>query len=137
MSALHKYFRNNHFIFLLDGSGAVLSALLLVVAAYAVPFFGIPGNTIRLLLPAPVLFALYSFSCFLFRPANWRGWLTFIAVANLLYSCLTAAVVYLNFEILTTAGLVYLLTEIAVIVWLSITELRIANRQKERNAGNK
>lgn len=131
MKAIQSYFRNPHFIFLVDGTGALLSAILLTVLTLF-PFSGMPSNTLLALIAVAALFAIYSFSCRLRRPSNWRTPLRIIAVANLCYCCLTIAMVITWFDQLTLPGLLYFSAEVLVILFLSVFELHLA-AQKDRD----
>jgi hypothetical protein len=114
-------------LFLIDGFGAVLSAILLgLVLTSFKPWFGMPVNVLYILASLAALFALYSFSCFLLNPRNWKLFLKVIAFTNLTYCCLTLSLVYLYFADLTSLGVAYFLLEIIIIAVLSATELKIA-----------
>ena len=114
-------------ILLVDGAGALLSAFLLggVLTTYE-PHFGMPVLALYPLAAIAAGFSLYSFLSFFFGGENWRTLLKGIAVANLLYCCLTMGLVIFKFAALTALGLIYFAVEIAVIVVLATLELRIA-----------
>ena len=60
-------------LFLLDGLGAILSAILLgVVLVNQQALFGIPKPTLYFLASLPCLFAVYDFYCYLMilKPVN-------------------------------------------------------------------
>jgi hypothetical protein len=76
-------------IFLIDGMGAVLTALLLSqLLARLVPVFGMPSAILYPLAAIAACFAIYSLLCHLLVKKNWKPFLRGIAVANTLY-CLT------------------------------------------------
>lgn len=70
-------------------------------------------------------FAVYSISCFLFLNRNWRIFLKVIITANLLYCCITMALVIYYYSTLTIVGLTYFVAEIIVIVGLVLIELQV------------
>jgi hypothetical protein len=124
---LHDYFRANPgSIFLIDGLGALLSTLLLLVIAYFEGVFGMPKNALYGLVPVTTTFAVFSLGSYLLSPTNWKRYLALIAIANILYCCLTLALLLYFFRKLTTLGIAYFFIEIVVILLLSRIELRLA-----------
>jgi len=115
-------------IFLLDGLGACLTAFLLGVVLTAFnKHFGMPQKTLNILALIALGFAVYSFFCFFFIGNNWRLFLKIIAAANLLYCCLTTALVIYFYPQLTVFGVIYFLLEIVVVCGLVFVELRWAS----------
>jgi hypothetical protein len=112
-------------IFLLDGTGALLSAcfLLLLLAPFR-QFFGMPLQTLYLLSAMPVVYALYSFCCFGFLSGNWRPFLAGIIFGNLLYFFVSFALVIECFDKLTVAGVVYFVLEMIVLAGLIKLEIK-------------
>jgi len=97
-------------LFLLDGLGAFLTAFFLgVVLVTFEDKFGMPQKV-------------------LYAKNNWRPYLKIIAVANLLYCCLTFGLVIFFYSKLTQLGLIYFLLEIFIIINLAIIELKVAYR---------
>lgn len=111
-------------IFLIDGMGALLSALLLCVVQYYKNIFGVPDAMFQLLIPFPFLFASYSFTCLLSILSKQKILLTVIIVCNVLYAAYSLLLVYLNADQLSLAGIIYFLSEILVILALVSLELR-------------
>ena len=104
-------------LFLLDGLGACVTAMLL--AGILIPFqefFGLPLSALEVLLLFAVVFAFYSLSC---------------ATANGLYCCLTAFFVIFYFERLTVLGLCYFLVEMMIILSLVFLEMKTAYKTSE------
>lgn len=115
-------------LFLLDGLGACVTAMLL--AGILIPFqkaFGIPLLGLEILALFAAVLAFYSLSCFFFLKKNWLVFLRIIATANILYCCLTAFFVIFYFEQLTVLGLCYFLIEMVIILSLVFLELKTAN----------
>jgi len=95
-----------HKLFLLDGLGAVVSALSLgLLLPYFNEYVGIPRQTLYTLAVPAVFFALYSLSCYFAKVERWRLFLRGIAVANLLYCCVTIVLMLSHFITLTGWGL--------------------------------
>jgi len=119
--------QNPYNLFLLDGLGAVVSALSLgALLPYFNEYIGMPRETLRYLAMPAVAFAVYSLACYFIRPVKWRPWMHRIAVANLLYCCLTIFLMFLHFRDLTGWGLAYFVAEVVVIFVLVYWEFRTA-----------
>ena len=117
-------------LFLLDGLGACLTAFLLGIVLTAFnEYFGMPQKTLNILALIALAFAAYSISCYFFIGSNWRLFLKIIAAANLLYCCLTTALVIYFYPQLTILGVSYFLLEIVVVCGLVFVELRWANKR--------
>ncbi|MDP4709713.1 MAG: hypothetical protein NWS63_00825, partial [Saprospiraceae bacterium] len=97
------------------------------------PVFGMPTRVLYVLAAIACVFAFYSFLCFLRKPKNWRPYLKMIAVANLMYACLTLGLVIFLYSQLSIFGLAYFGLELVVVVLLAITELTIAGGNGSRN----
>lgn len=118
-------------ILLLDGIGAVVSAVLLLFIPYFEPYLGIPRSLTQALLPILILCAIFSFLSYTFGNKNWRLLLKIIAISNLLYCFLMVYVTYSNRVIFKNMGMVYFMLEILLIFILAIFELRIAVKRGE------
>lgn len=116
-------------IFLLDAIGALLTAslLFLVVRKYAL-LFGVPPTWSKMLAGIALALSVYSFCCYFLAGDKWKLLMKIIAVCNMLYCCITLAIILMLTETITTLGIAYFLIEIAVILALVIFELRIVRR---------
>ena len=119
-------------LFVIDGAGALLSALLLgVVLPRFASFFGMPREVLHLLAGFPVLFAGYDLFAY-FRAADRQARsLRLIALANWGYCLLSATMVVRHLEQLTGWGLAYFGLEILVVAALAAYEWRTAGRLRE------
>lgn len=115
-------------LFRIDGLGAMLSSLILLVMITWPQIFGMPRMVLFALLPFALAFAVYSLSCAYFRPVRWKALLATIATANLLYAMVTLVLVYVYFAQLTLLGRGVFLAEIVVILVLVHAELRLVRR---------
>jgi hypothetical protein len=116
-------------LFLIDSLGAFLSAIMLgLVLTRFETFFGVPADVLRILAIIPCVFFFYSFLFHLIKTKNERFYLTIIAVANLLYCCLTTFYVFQRYQKLTVWGLIYFVAEIIVVVILALYELKIVKK---------
>lgn len=119
---------NRRTVFLLDGAGAVLSA---VATGLVMPMFhertGVPNQILYALGGLAVMFATFSLSCYqLGRPTQWM--LKAIIAANLSY-CLITSLLILNLKGVTVWGLAYLITEIVVVLAVVTLEIQVLRRR--------
>ncbi len=121
---LTKLTSNPKAVFLLDGAGAILSAILLSVIAKFNTVVGMPQNTLLALVAAACMFAAYSLSCYFFSGKNWRPFLTGIAAANTVYSILTISLLFYYHQQITVPGIVYFVNEVIVLCVLVFIEVR-------------
>ncbi len=117
-------------IFLFDGIGALLTALILgLVFTNFQEYIGMPREILIVLASVAVVFCIYSSSCFFFLKKNWKPFLKAIAIGNLLY-CITTTVLILSLHPqLTILGLLYFIGEIIVIGVLVYFEFLFLNRK--------
>ncbi len=119
-----KYLRK---LFLLDGFGAILSAILLgIVLVKLERLFGIPKSTLYVLASLPCLFAIYDFYCYFKIEKNLKKFLKGIAIVNLLYCCLSIGLAFYHYQEITYLGWTYIIVEILIVVTLAIIELSFA-----------
>ena len=127
---LTKITSNPKLVFLLDCLGALLSAFLLgVVLTSFEPIFGMPRQVLYGLAALAGLFAVHSFLNYRWFKENWRPYLRGIAIVNLLYCCLTAALVIYFRQELTKWGLLYFLQEMVVIMVVVGLEFKTITRK--------
>lgn len=125
---LNKLTSSGRWLFLLDGTGALLSAFFLgVVLREMEPVFGMPREVLTVLALVAAAFACYSWSCYFLIRDQWPAFLRVIMVLNILYGCLSLALVYLHFPELTKLGVAYFVLELIVlagVVCLEYTAIR-------------
>lgn len=115
-------------LFLIDSLGGLLSAIMLgFVLVRFENTFGMPHQVLYILARLAFIFFIYSLLCFLSKMRNWRPYLKFIAICNLMYCGLTIGLVIYLYQELTILGLLYFVIEILVITFLAIIELRTAS----------
>lgn len=113
-------------LFLIDGTGAVITTCMLLILVVFEPFFGMPRRILYfLMIPAGAL-AIYSITSYFLAGKNWRALLRGIAVANLLYCLCTAVLVVIFYEQLHFWGLVYFLSEMIIVVVLACIEWKVS-----------
>ncbi|RYD56096.1 MAG: hypothetical protein EOP56_14270 [Sphingobacteriales bacterium] len=121
-----SFFGKPRNLFLIDGAGALLSAVLLYTLAIH-DVTGMPSKVMYTLAGIATVFAVYSLSCFFMVRERWRAFIKEIAVANLLYCLLTAALSVYFFPKLTPLGIAYFLAEMvvtAILIWKELEAVR-------------
>ena len=117
---------NTKTIFLLDGLGAMLSAILLfAILRSNHEYFGITSTILTYLSIIAFIFSCYSITCFFIVKNNWTRFLKIIILANSLYCCLTIGVVLYFYKNITPIGLLYFIAEVIVICSLIFIEMNI------------
>jgi hypothetical protein len=120
-------------VFLPDGVGALLSALLLVflIAPFDVVFGMPPEMAYNLSFPA-FGFAVYSLGCYVLNPKAWKPFMRLIAPANALYCCITFALVIALYTSLSKLGVAYFLGEIVIVFAVIGIELWTVRRHSTK-----
>jgi hypothetical protein len=114
-------------IFLIDGMGALVSAVLLgLVLTRLETFFGLPKNVLYVLAGIALLLAVYSLSNAFMQQINPSRRLKLIAVANLLYCLLTVVLLFIFYPQLTIFDVYYFMGELLIILSLASLELKAA-----------
>ncbi len=119
--------RSPRTLFLVDGAGALVTALTVGVVLPALgEYIGTPRPVLRALALAAAVFAAYSLTCAAVRPTRWPGYLRGIALANAGYCVITAAVLIRFAAALHVLDWLYFAGEIVVVGALVVLELRVA-----------
>lgn len=112
-------------IFLFDGIGALMSLLF---TGIVLPFFstrlGLSKEALHFLAVFPLLFSIYSLSCYFFVRATQKWMLTLIIGANSLY-CLISGTFILFYSQLSGLGALLLFLEILILLLIVVLEIRI------------
>jgi hypothetical protein len=128
-SIAEKLATNPRRAFLMDGLGAVVSALALGIGLPAIhPLIGMPREVLLVLAAIPVVFALYSLGCAARLPRSWPKWLRGIAVMNGGYALLSMAMLATHAATIQPLGWAYFLGEIALLGIMAPLEWKIASR---------
>ena len=117
-------------LFLVDGTGALVSAVMIggVLANYPA-VVGMSPKVLFLLASLAVVFAVYSFSCYFWGGTRWRLFLRVIAIVIISYLALTFWLMFLDCGTLMLTGVVYFILEIVVILMLVKIELEATGNQ--------
>jgi len=128
-SLINWFSTNLKQLFLIDAIGAAVTAYFIgIVLVKFDAYFGMPRQVLYVLATIALIFWVYSTCCYLFIKRNFKPFLKLIIFANLLYCCLTIALLFFYFKQLTILGFVYFIGEILVIVGLVLIEKRVCER---------
>ena len=126
---LQKLIKNPKRLFLIDGIGAVVSAIFLgIVLVWLEDKIGMPLKVLYFLAILPVFFAIYSFSCYFFLKDNEKPYLRGIAILNLLYCFLTISLLFRYDHNLTFLGWTYFIMELLVLAILIVIEFKASSK---------
>lgn len=114
-----KKFFNSYQIFLLDGIGAGITFIFILFISKFETFFGVAQKISLQLAFIAFLFMIYSFSCYLLKPKNWKKCLNLIMIGNFFYSILTFLMIFFIYKQITLFGIFYFGGEILVI-WILV-----------------
>lgn len=115
-SIINSFVKKPNTLFLVDSIGAFISAIcLLIISRYYSDYFGINHSTFQLLAILPIVFCIYSASCFLFVKRCFKPFIQIIALANLLYCLITLILLGTLFAEITILGLSYFVVELVII----------------------
>lgn len=116
-------------LFLIDGLGALLSAFLLAFVLTKFELvFGIPSPTLYLLSAIPTLFTCFDFYAYRNADQKTALFLKRIAALNVIYCCISLALMFYHFETITTLGWTYILLEILIVMLLAFIEFRVGRK---------
>lgn len=125
MKGILQFIKKPKNIFLIDGIGALLTALLLFFMLRNFnTFFGLSKSVLKDLSLFALVFSFYSISCYFLVSNNWKSFLKAIYIANILYCILTIGILFYHYHSITILGITYFLGEIAVITGLVFLEIR-------------
>ncbi len=113
-------------IFLIDALGAAVSVILMVIILPALErWHAMPMDALFACGVWAIVSLAYSASCFALADLNQPKWLQGIMLSNAAYCGFTVFLISRHFQALTTLGVVYFLTEIAVILGLVLWERHV------------
>lgn len=116
-------------LFRVDAVGATVSATALgVFAAWFWPVLGMPRGTLMVLAALPVVFIAYDLVCLAGPRADRPAALRPIAMMNLGYCAVSAAMLGIHAPVLTTLGWLYFGGELLIVTGLASVQWRRAAR---------
>ena len=117
---------NEHTIFLWDGLGALVSALLLGLVLPAIhPLIGMPVPILSLLSALALLYAVYDFCCLRWVDKYDPKWLGFVIFANLFHVIVTMRYLWIYASEIKPLGFTYFVGEILVVLVIVLYEIKI------------
>jgi hypothetical protein len=116
-------------LFLLDGTGACLTALVLISSAF-LNWSGMPAGPLNILIVYAAFLCIFSLACALSAGEKWRTFLRIIIIANAVYCVLTGFLMSCHFASLTGWGLAYFCGEIVVILALVVLERTVLQKSR-------
>lgn len=126
---LNKVYNNPKVLFLIDGFGAMLSAIsLAIVLPKFEDLLGIPVQLLYFLSTFPILFLTYDFYNFFNQNVNISKALKGIALLNLLYSVLSIGLAIYHLEVFKKLGWTYIILEVFILFFLSYLQLHTAKK---------
>ncbi len=125
---------NKKNIFILDAVGALISAACLgIVLPMMQNWVGLPVTTLYFLSMFPMLFAVYSLSCFYYVDHANPKWLNIISTLNTLYCILTFSILCFHWNDVQNFGALYFISEIIIVLWVVAVERKIIIQLKEKS----
>ena len=117
--------QNPRRLFLLDASGAILSAFLLgVILVKLESVFGIPAQTLQFLAVLPCTFVLFDLYSYFLVKENIGPYLKAIAYINVIYCCMSFGLLMYHQNKITVLGWTYVLMEISIVSILAFVEFK-------------
>lgn len=114
---------------LLDGFGAVVTAIMCQIVARNESFFGMPKDVLFVLSGVALCFSAFSFSCYFFVKKDYIKYLNIILIANITYCLATLILVGIHIEKLTRFGIFYFAGEIILVMALVYAEsIKVKNK---------
>ncbi len=125
---------NERTIFLLDGSGALLSSACLgLILTKFQAHIGMPAGVLSLLLLLALCFSVYSLTRYRFAQLSTSFWLKALIAGNLFYCLLSATFLVICWTSLTPLGIGYFVLEKAVVLGIVFLEARVLKKHYLRS----
>ncbi|QNR23856.1 hypothetical protein [Croceimicrobium hydrocarbonivorans] len=132
-SLLNKVITEPQRAFLIDGLGAMASALLLgLLLPSFEEFFGVPSDTLYCLASIPLFYAVYDWGVYLIKPKRIDWFLILIALLNLAYCGLSFKLIFQDLSSPTIYGKLYFGIEIGLVFILGCFELYLGLKKRNR-----
>jgi len=113
---LNKYKSNPKKVFLIDASGALITAIVLFgILIQFEPLFGMPREVLYVLSGIAFFLFLYSILCYLLIKKRWIAFIGLLMILNLSYIFISLGMVIRYYENLTKIGVLYFMIELIVI----------------------
>lgn len=119
--------QNPNKLFLVDFIGASITAILsgLVLPQFET-LLGVPKQPLWILAGIAIVFAIYSFVCFLKLEKEHSTFIKIIAFANSVFIVITPYLLMPYLDTITIVGMLYFVFEWIIIALLILLELKVA-----------
>ena len=129
---LHKFAKRPKILFLLDGLGAFISVVFLALILPAIQDkIGVSEGRLYYLAGLAGFLLLIDLYRWMAANDKWEKRIRLVIMLNLIYCAVSAVVVGLSYETITTLGLIYFAAEILIILVLVRFERSIYLRVKD------
>lgn len=126
---VERFAKTPNKLFMLDGIGAVVSALFLgMILPNTENIFGFPKSVLYLLSGFPICFAFYDLFAYYLLNDKYHLFLRFIASANIAYCIISIGVAFNHQDKILIPGWLYLIGEIIIVTLLVSIELKTAKK---------
>lgn len=127
---MNQWFRHPQKLFIVDGIGAAVSAILhIFLLAPFESFFGVPAETVYLLALFPIVFVLYDIFAYYQYNGLAQLYLKGIAVMNMMFVALSISMGIYHRDSISVWGWLYLIGECLIVAGLVRLEWRCANEK--------
>lgn len=112
-------------MFLIDACGALATTLFFLFLL--IPFrmrIGMPLQSLIVLASIAGVLFIYSISCYTFIKTTWKLFLIGIILANSVYCFISFALLAIHYDVITSIGKLYFITEIGIIGLIISLELK-------------
>lgn len=125
---MNRFNQNPRQLFLIDGIGALVSAVSLgVILPMFQSHIGVPLQSLYFLALWPVLFAVYDLYCYFSKSSYWKFGLRAVALLNISYTILSVYLLIQHQEQVKVLGWLYFIGEILILIVLSRIEWRASS----------
>ncbi len=129
MSLVKKISLTPRILFLIDGLGAIISALILgVILVRYNELIGMPVNSLYFLALLPLVFIFYDVYCYLTIKNRLLSKVKGIVTLNSLYCIISIIEIYINWKSLTSLGLTYFVLELIVLILIIRFEVSVMKK---------
>lgn len=127
MHRIYTIFSNPRNLFLLDGIGALVSALSLgFILPYFPNFFQIPQFISYPLSIFASFLSIYSLTNFFINPKQMNAFLKIISILNLVYCVISLGLMLFYWNELGKWGISYMIMEKGIVIPLALWEMRVS-----------
>lgn len=133
-----KLTKNPKILFLIDGIGALVSALMLaIVLVEFEAYIGIPRGSLYILAIFPLAFSLFDLYSYNTSSINTVFKLRVISFCNIFYCFMSLGFVQYHSNSISGLGVTYVLIEIIIVLSIAVIEYDTSSQIKKLDYGHK